>query len=224
LEIDIELDVGVQPRADPWNSYYGCRFAWPDETANLWRDVGGSRQATELARIEAPHYIDVDLPQGLVTILTLGLPYHRMSGARMLDTILVARGETARRFRLALGLGIKQPYAASIDLITPPVIAAEPTLAPAAGATSWFFHIDSKNVVATYWSPIVEQGKAVGICVRLLETLGRPVKARLSAFRPIVAAKERDFSGSPLVDLAIDNGSAVVELAAAQWIEVEARW
>lgn len=133
LEIDIELTIDQQPRSDAWNSYYGCRFAWADETANLFRDVGGTRQATELTRIEAPHYLAVDLPQGMVTILTLGLPYHRVSGPRMLDTLLVTKGETAHRFRIGLGLGLKQPLAAALDLMTPPAIVSEPTLAPAAG-------------------------------------------------------------------------------------------
>lgn len=224
LEIDIELTIEQQPRSDAWNSYYGCRFAWADETANLFRDVGGTRQATELSRIEAPHYLDVDLPQGMVTILTLGLPYHRVSGPRMLDTLLVTKGETAHRFRIGLGLGLKQPLAAALDLVTPPAIVSEPTLAPATGVTSWLFHVDAKNVVATHWSPIVEAGKPVGFRVRLQETLGHPVKARISAFRPIKSAQELDFSNTPIIDLAAENGAATVDLAANQWIEVAARW
>ncbi len=224
LEIDIELDIDEPPRADPWNSYYGSRFAWADETANLFRTVGGLRQPTELSRIEAPHYIDLDLPQGMVTIFTLGLPYHRVSGPRMLDTLLVTRGETARRYRIALGLGIKQPMAAALDLLAPPALLAEPTTAPAVGATSWFFHIDAKNVVATHWSPIVEDGKPVGFRTRLLETLGRPAKVRISALHPIATAQEVDFLGKTVYDLTTEDGNAIAELSAGQWLALEARW
>ncbi|MEX2185602.1 MAG: hypothetical protein WD875_02365 [Pirellulales bacterium] len=224
LEIDIELDVDEQPRADPWNSYYGSRFAWADETANLFRSVGGVRQPTELARIEAPHYIDLDLVQGMATIFTLGLPYHRTSGPRMLDTLLVTRGETARRFRLGLGLGIKQPMAAALDLLAPPARLAEPTTAPAVGATSWFFHVDVKNVIATHWSPLVENGKTVGFRTRLLETLGRPAKVRIASLHPIATAREVDFLGKPIYDLCTENGNAIAELAAGQWLDLEARW
>ena len=39
LHIEIEFDGLEEPRADPWNSYYAARFAWPDETAELWRGV-----------------------------------------------------------------------------------------------------------------------------------------------------------------------------------------
>lgn len=224
LEIDIELAPEQQPRSDAWNSYYGCRFAWADETANLFRDVGLARHASELARFEAPHYIDLDLVHGTVSILTLGLPYHRLSGPRMLDTLLIPRGETATRFRLALGLNLKQPLAAALDLMTPPAIVAEPTLAPAAGPTSWLFHVDAKNIVATHWKPIVENGTPAGVQVRLQETLDRPTKARLSAFRPFTAARELDFSGSAIFDLPTENGAAILEFAANQWLAVEARW
>jgi hypothetical protein len=54
--------------------------------------------------------------------------------------------------------------------------------------------------------------------------LGRPVKARVSALRPIVGAREVDFRGAPLYDLCVDGGAAIVELAAGQWIDLEARW
>jgi alpha-mannosidase len=224
LEIDIELTPDQQPRSDGWNSYYCARFAWAEESANVFRDVGLTRQPTELGRFEAPHFIDVDLINGLVSILTLGLPYHRKSGARMLDTLLITRGETSTRFRIALGLNLKQPLAAALDLMTPPAIVSEPTLAPAAGATSWLFHLDAKNIVATHWQPIVENGKPVGFRVRLQETQNRPTKARLSAFRPIQVARECDFSNEPLIDLPTENGAAVVEFAANQWQQIEARW
>ena len=35
LHVEVELDPAEEPRADPWNSYYCCRFAWPDELAEL---------------------------------------------------------------------------------------------------------------------------------------------------------------------------------------------
>ena len=79
---------------DPWNSYYAARFAWPDETADLWRGVGLARQKTDAARLEAPEYLEIDNGSGRLTIFTGGLPYHRRSDPRMLDTLLVVRGET----------------------------------------------------------------------------------------------------------------------------------
>jgi hypothetical protein len=101
---------------------------------------------------------------------------------------------------------------------------ADPTIAPACGATSWFFHVDAKNVIATHWSPLVEGGRCVGFRTRLLETLGRPAKARIAALHPIATAREVDFRGQPIYDLPTENGSAIAELAAGQWLDLEARW
>ena len=43
IDVEIELDDIEEPRTDPWNSYYAARFAWPSETAELWRGVGLAR-------------------------------------------------------------------------------------------------------------------------------------------------------------------------------------
>ena len=34
IRVLVELDDLEEPRADPWNSYYAARFAWPDETSD----------------------------------------------------------------------------------------------------------------------------------------------------------------------------------------------
>jgi alpha-mannosidase len=224
LYLTIEIEPEEQPRGDPWNSYYASRLAWADETAELFRTCGLVRQRTSATRIESPHYLDLDLSQGMVTLLTGGLPYHRRSGSRMLDTLLITRGETARRFDLAIALGLKQPLAASLDLLTPAAVDTTRGPAPAVGAASWLFHIDAKGIVATDWAPVVEGGVAVGFRVRMLETLGRPTQARVFAFRAIQTAIELDFQGNSLGELSVSAGAVVVECSAAQWTYLEARW
>ncbi|MFO7688128.1 MAG: hypothetical protein R6V60_18780, partial [Desulfobacterales bacterium] len=52
LRIEIELDPKQEPKSDPWNSYYGCRFAWSDEAAALSRTVNQTRQPVESRRFE----------------------------------------------------------------------------------------------------------------------------------------------------------------------------
>jgi hypothetical protein len=70
----------------------------------------------------------------------------------------------------------------------------------------------------------MEAGQCVGLIVRLLETSGRPGKVRLAAFRPLLHAEQRDFKGDSLGSCRMEDGNAVVEMAAAEWLEVEARW
>ena len=37
LHVEVELDPGEEPKADPWNSYYCVRLAWADELADFNR-------------------------------------------------------------------------------------------------------------------------------------------------------------------------------------------
>ncbi|MFP6650325.1 MAG: hypothetical protein VB817_12725, partial [Pirellulaceae bacterium] len=84
--------------------------------------------------------------------------------------------------------------------------------------------LDARNVVATSWKPLVESGRSVGLVVRLLETAGRAGKVSLATFQPMTSAEQRDFKGESLGSCRIDDGKVVVEMAAAEWLEVEVRW
>ncbi len=232
VTLDIELDVADEPRADPWNSYYAARFAWPDATTELWRGVGLLRQKTSLGRFEAPEFIDIDSGASALTLLTGGLPYHRRSDERMLDTLLVVRGETARRFQLAIGVGLAQPAAAAIEFLTPPATLTLKQPAPTA-PSGWFFHVGAKNLLATHWQPLVDETAAPGpdgsravrgFRARLLETGGQAGRTTLRAFRAMAAARQVDFIGQTLVTLPVDGDKMTIDYGAGEWIEIEATW
>ena len=93
LGIAMELEPQVIPGEDPWDSYYACRFAWPDDTAKLWRGAPELRERGEGKRLEAPLYVEVDEGDRRLAILTGGLPFHRRTDGRMLDSLLIVRGE-----------------------------------------------------------------------------------------------------------------------------------
>jgi alpha-mannosidase len=224
IRLEIELDVSEEPRADPWSSYYCARFAWSDFAAAIHRSVAWGRNPTEATRLEAPHFVEIHEEKARLAILTGGLPYHQLIGGRMLDSLLIVRGETRRKFRLGIAVDAANPLAAALDLFEPPVIHKEVAPPPAVGPTSWFFHLDAKNVIATHWEPLLEEDRMAGVRVRMLETLGRPTRVRLGAFRPFVAARQLDLAGGPLLESRIDDGRAVVELAAHEWAVLEARW
>ena len=156
-------------------------------------------------------------------MLAGGLPYHRRVGSRMLDTLLVVRGETARKFRLGIGLDLNQPMADAIGILVPPQTLHETSPAPVP-AHCWLFHIDGRSVIATHWDTLLQEEKVIGVRVRLLETLGRSVRIRLSSFRAFTAARQVNFLHETLSELATTDGKVVCDLAASEWIEVEARW
>lgn len=234
LNIEIEFDQLEEPRADPWNSYYAARFAWPDQTAELWRGVSLSRHKTKAVRIEAPEFIDVDNGSGVISLLTGGLPYHRRSQDRMLDSLLVVRGETARRFSLGIGVDLPQAAAAALEFVTPETswFDAGP---PPASSSGWFFHLGAKNVLATHWQALTDAGPdqppvgestvpVRGFRARLLETAGQSGRVTLRAFRNVARARQVDFFGQTLLELPVDNDKITLDFAAHEWIEVEAFW
>ncbi|NQU23266.1 MAG: hypothetical protein HQ567_18455 [Candidatus Nealsonbacteria bacterium] len=223
IELDVELDPDLQPGPRAWQSYYAVRLAWNDATANLYRSVGLANLPTDAVQLEAPHFIDIRSDRTRTTILTAGLPYHRRFGLRKLDTLLIVRGEQARRFRLGIGIDLPHPVPAALDFLAPPPVLTDvpSPMAP----TGWLFHLDSRNVVATDWSPVLVEGRLAGFRVRLMETDGRRVDLGLRCFRRPESAAKLRFDGTPDdAKLSIDGDRIIVPLAAHEWTELEARF
>lgn len=252
--IAVEIELGgaatslVPPRPDPWNSYYGCRFAWAERASDLVRDVHLVNQPTSAKRIEAPHFVEVQTAGQRSAILSGGLPYHCRIGSRMLDTLLVVQGETARKFRIGIGIDLPHPSAAAIDFTAPALTALETAGAPMPARHSWLFHVDARNVVATHWEPIVAgeregeggalgsasqatrltrqagAGAVVGFRVRLFEMEGKAGRVHLRTFRTPKTAVRTDFLGQSTGDLAIDGDRIALDLGGHEWLQLEAYW
>ena len=223
LHIEVELDPVEEPRADPWNSYYCCRFAWSDELAEIFRTVNETRQPAGEKRFEAPHYFELSSDTSSTTILTGGLAFHRRHEDRMLDTLLIARGERQRKFHLGVGVDLAHPLHEALGILTPPVVVHD-VPQPSSGATGWLLHLSSRNVIATSLKALDEGGRIVGFRARLLETAGRPANLAISAFKPVRSAATVDFLGKTLAELTIDDGKIKLDLAAHEWTEVVARF
>jgi alpha-mannosidase len=234
ITLEVELDAVEEPRADPWNSYCALRFAWPLETAELWRGVGLVRERTGASRLEAPEYIEIESLSGHVTLLTGGLPYHRRDAGRMLDSLLVVRGERERRFHVGIGVSLPQPAAAALEFLTPQTVQRNDG-PPGSTDSGWFFHLDAKNVVATHWEPLVDAdapttgatggtSPVIGFRARLLETAGRAGRVTLRTFRPVAKARQVDFLGQTLLQAPVDGDKITLDFGSQEWIEVEATW
>ncbi len=221
LRLDIELEPTVLPKGDPWLNYYAARFAWADSGADLYRSVGMTPHHTSALRIESPHYVEIRGPDERTSILCGGLPYHRRVGMRMLDTLLVVAGETQTQFQLAIGVGLSHPLHAALGLMSPPVVVESEEPTP---ASSWLFHLDAKNLVATAWREMVEDGCLVGFRVRLLETTGRHTQATLRTFRQIASARHLTFRGSVLSELRVEDDAVHLDLTRYEWAEIEVRF
>jgi alpha-mannosidase len=224
LELEIELTIGEMPLGDPWDSYYACRFAWGEDLSEIRRSVHQAALVTDLKRLEAPDFVEIVGSKSQTAILTDGLPYHLRVGGRMLDSLLVVRGETRRRFRLAIALANPYPWQAAADTMSP-VAVVEGRFPPPRGATSgWLFHLDSKAIDTTHWSPLVEEGAVVGFRVRLLELAGRGASLSLRTYRDVASACRITLSGETAEDLPVQGDRIQIEIGAFEWLELEARW
>ncbi len=226
LELQIELRPRSDLAADPWNSYYACRFAWGDESYLLYRDVNQSRQLTNAHRLEAPLYLEIDGAKQRTAILTGGLPYHRRIDKRRLDTLLIVRGENRRRFRLAIGVDCRSVLADAWSVLLPTATADHD--GPAEAGSGWLFHIDARHVVATHWHPKIVtvdgQPRCTGVCVRLLETLGRDGRVTLQSFRPVQSARRQDFCGETTGQCEVVDGRVQFKMEGHEWTQIELDW
>ncbi|NLE36596.1 MAG: hypothetical protein GX621_01065 [Pirellulaceae bacterium] len=222
LEMDVELQPDREPGPDPWRSYYAVRFAWDDATAEVHRGVNLTSWPTEADRFESPQFVEIRNERRRTTLLTGGLPYHRRFGLRKLDTLLIVRGETARRFRLGIGIDLPHSVAAAVDFTTPRLAAVESPRPPR--DSGWLFHVDAPNVLATAWEPLARNGRLDGFRVRLLETEGLGTRLRLRSFRSPRAARQTDLLGETVQELEIEGDSIAARLKPREWTQIEVDW
>ncbi len=222
VEVRIDLDIEKQPETNPWASYYAARFAWDDATSDVFRSVNMASVPTEGVRLEAPHFIDIRSGKSRTTLLTGGLPYHRRFGPRKVDMLLAVRGEAARSFRFGIGIDLPAAMPAAIGFLAPETVVPAVRCPPA--KAGWWFHLDSRNVIATYWEPIFADDSLTGFRVRVLQTENRRAKLGLRSFRLVKsAAKIRPGDDDPL-QLPVDADRITVDLGPYEWAEVEAEF
>lgn len=243
LEIEIELDIERPPTGKPWSSYFASRFAWDNPAASLTRSVLGGAQAVGKERFESPHYLEIADEQQRTTILNLGLPYHRTTGLRMLDSLLATAGETARHSRFVIAIDEDYPMQAALDAMTPVVPVPTESGPPRIGRTGWFFHVDCRNVQITRimelmdlpeiasedlavseQPPPSDRPPGQGFAVRLVETEGRRRNVLLRCFKTPTKARQRDFEGRTITDLTIERDGVRVEMTAYEIADVELRF
>ncbi|MBS0262928.1 MAG: hypothetical protein JSS02_13370 [Planctomycetes bacterium] len=238
VEVECEFDIQQMPDGEPWHNYFTSRFAWHDETASLTRSAMMSASETAEERIESLHYLEIATPSERTTIVAPGLPFHRKTGPRMVDTILVVQRESQRKFRFVIAFDQDYPMQVALDTLTPAMVVPTQKGPPRSGTTGWFFHLATRQVQLTQLLPLLSEPAAepdssapaqlpspttggCGCAVRLVETEGRPVRARLRCFRTPVRARQRDFNGRTICELSLDGDAVLVDLTAFEIADVE---
>jgi alpha-mannosidase len=226
LDVKIELNVQVEPEGNPWDHYYAARFAWGDSTASLTRSLLESAHAFQGERFEGPHYFEIAEGEERVTILNHGLPFHRKTGPRMLDSMLVVEGETRREFEFSIALNQNLPMQLARNVMVPAGQYSSPAGPPRMGDQGWLFHVSTSNVQITRVMDLkpdeLNSGVArSGFAVRLIETEGLHRSIKLRCFKSPVSARQRDFQGKTVVELPIEDDAVLVEMSLYEIAEIE---
>ena len=239
IEIEIELIEVKVPDGDPWNNYFASRFAWNDSTAAVTRSIYHSAQSFSGERFETSDYVEIASEDERLTIVPHGLPFHRKTGDRMIDSLLVVSGEDQRQFRFTIAIDAPYPLEAAWNALTPVTVVPTESGPPLAGMSGWFFHVDSRNVQITrildprttnvIHSPLeqfehftVPDGP--GFRIQLIETEGRQKQVKLRCFRRPSFACKRDFKGDTISELLLEGDAVVIEMTAFEITEIELRF
>lgn len=229
IDLIFELTIDRMPDGEGWHNYFTSRFAWNDETAALSCLYQGGVHAAADERLESPWLIEIATPEHRTTLLPRGLPFHRKSGPRMVDSILVVAHETQRRFHYSIALDQNYPMQAALDVQTPPLLLPTQAGPPRAGLAGWFCLVEPANVQLQQLTPLRGESPAtpgsavpvVGCRMRLLETEGRPVRAQLRCVRNPVEARQVDLTGGTLAPLTLQGDSVLIDLTAYEIADVE---
>jgi alpha-mannosidase len=219
VELRIELDVKREPIGDPWLCYYCVRWALPDTEAAWYQAMGFRREPVFGRRFESPTLVEVESLRWRTAILTTGLPFHRRTAKRMIDTLLVVPGESARQFTVAVGIDLNQPFAAQAALLAPPVTVDLPADSPLPDH-GWLFHVAAKNVLATAFESLPPNG----FVARLHETAGSAGKICVQCYKPITTARLCDFLGGTLCELPVEHDKLWLELRPFEWTQLEVQF
>ena len=227
--IEVEFDITPTKPLDgePWTNYFAARWAWKNEDAAITKGVLQAAQPVVGERFEAPEYVEIADATQRVALLTHGLPFHRRTGPRMLDTLLLVAGEPAGPRTVRIVFDQPFPMQAALSVATPLIVVPVERGPSSSGASGWLFHIGAKNVVLLKILPLDQEQATTrsGCVLRLLETEGKSKAFKLLAFRTPIQARQRDFTGQTISTLGIDpDGGVIVEIGAFEVCEVELLW
>jgi alpha-mannosidase len=238
LELEIELEPQRLPDGDPWGTFYASRFAWNDSSAAISRSILGAAQPMQMERIETGDFIEIaSSHEERTTILPLGLPFHRKTGPRMIDSILVCEGESTRRFRFVIAIDQHYPTQAARDVLSPVVAVPTETGPPRTGETGWFYSLDTHCIQASHLAGLLREPSLLdtpedaatppdtnGFSIRLQETEGRYQHVHVELFRTPSSGRVRNFRGQTISDAIPDGDGLRLDLSPFSIVDLEMRF
>lgn len=222
IEFHIDVEIVRELSGNPWAQYLCSRLAWNDEPLGRYRGIHDTHQAVRLEKFLAPTYVHIDNGYQPLTLFCDGLPWHRQSGLRILDSLLVVAQESARSFSFGLGIGLESPQVTASQRGAQPIeFAAQSTQA----AQQRLFHLSARNLqVVDSWPTFDAAEHCSGAVLRFRESLGKSGKATLYAPRKLKGARLLDLSGSPLEALTVRDDQVALEYHGYKLFTLQLYW
>ncbi len=212
IDIAIEVNLSNALKANPWRSYVAGRAAWSSDALSVRPLIRSKRHRATGKFLESPLGVVIDEGDRQLQVCSYGLPAHRRVGSKRLDTLLVVRDESQRKFRLAYGFDVPAPLRSAIQRIQAPTVIplADSFKQPLRG---WLVDLNSKSVLATEWQAL---GSDLARC-RIVETSGKPTRVSLRMFRDIKSAwRVHDRAA-----MTVEEGAVALRLAGHEVVEIE---
>ena len=200
ITVQFDPDSGQPVRGNPWMTYLACRFAWDNEAAAITRGLLGQACGFRGERFETADYIEVADEDHRLLIVPHGLPCHRRSGHRMLDSLLAVENQplSGQRFDFTLEFDQPWPMRTVLDVLQPVLTRPSSVAGP---RSSWIIGLTAKNVQAARMA-----GDGSGVDLLLYETEGRPASCAIRTARTPLAAVEQTGIGEDIQPLEIRDG------------------
>jgi alpha-mannosidase len=222
IEFEVEIELLRELSGRPWQQYVCSRLAWGDEPLGRYRGLHDTHQPVRLEKFLAPSYVHIDNGHTPLSLFCNGLAYHRQSQLRVLDSLLIVRGESARKFHFAIGVGIETPHLTASqrgsDCLTIPLQASAPS-------QQRFFHLASKNLLVVDSAPtFTPTGNCNGAILRFREAVGASGQAKLYAPAKLKGAKLLDLAGKPLEALPVTDDQVTLEYHGYKLFTLQLFW
>ncbi|MBL8816242.1 MAG: hypothetical protein JNL58_09440 [Planctomyces sp.] len=214
IQIELFFDEVIElPRGNPWLTYYGCRFAWENESAAVTRSVLGQAAGFTGERCESADYLEVSDDASRLLIVPYGRPWHRLSGPRMMDSLLIVENETQRSFRFVVDLDQEFPMRTVLDARSQPVVCEVPGRFPEKVSSAWLLGITARNVIiARTESTDSEDNTALLVRFWLLETEGLSTDCMIRTARRPESAGLVNGENRSIRELPVDDQGVTVKM------------
>ena len=211
--------------ADPWQSAYVLRFAWPTEAAILRVFPSGSRESFAGTTAISPLLVEVDEAEYRTHLLTGGLAFHRRIESRFMETLIAVQGQTEVTQRFGIAVDLPYPQQAAAQFIDHAYEVELTSSKAISNKSSWLFNVYVKNARLDLECPLLDsQGKLIGQRIRLTETDGKLANAKIRCLRDAHEAYRVDNLGGRIGKLTVVGDACTISLRANERVLVDVLW